>query len=316
MAPAISVSDFATLQHIGSRRVEKAADFAREFHCAKWGTYEAVLADPEVDAVYISTPPALHEQWVRAAARHGKHILCEKPAFTNLSVAAELVKLCHRQDVRLMEAYMFGYHPQHAVVRSLLDAGRIGGLRVVQSEFTFPQPAADSFRLQTALGGGVFADAAGYPVAAAMLLFQAPPVSVYCRLEMDSANKVDNLVAMTLNFSGGRTAQLLTGFGFYYRSRYAALGTLGRLEAARAFSVQPEMKTEIMVETKTGIETISVPPADQCQLMMEDFCAQVTLLAEAPRLFEENLLRQHTVMAAAWRSHLEERTVLLSEFQE
>jgi len=314
MAPAIRASDVARLEHIGSRDIHKAGQFAREFSCAKWGTYDEVLADPNVDAVYISTPPALHEPWVRAAAEHGKHILCEKPAFPNRRSAAEMIALCQRQSVRLMEGYMFSYHPQHAIVRSLIEAGRIGELRVVQSEFTFPQPAAGSFRLDRELGGGVFQDAAGYPAAAAMLLFQTAPASVFCRREMDAANGVDNLVSMTLNFPRGGTAHLLTGYGLHYRSRYALLGTRGRLEATRAFSVPPELKTAIMVETAADSETISVPPADQFQLMISDFCAQVTNPPATTRIFEEKLLLQHTVMEAAWRSQLQQRPVLLSEF--
>src|SRR5450759_157953 len=100
MLPAIAASGMAHLERIGSRGSHKAEQFAREFGCAKWGSYEAVLADPEVDAIYISTPPALHEPWVRAAAEHRKHILCEKPAFPNRRVAAELIELCQRQGVR------------------------------------------------------------------------------------------------------------------------------------------------------------------------------------------------------------------------
>jgi hypothetical protein len=119
---------------------------------------------------------------------------------------------------------------------------------------------------------------------------------------------------MLLNFHGGKTAHLLTGYGLHYRSRYAALGTKGRLEVTRAFAVPPEMKTEILVETAAGGETISVLPADQFQLMTDDFCTQLTNPSAAPRMFEEKLLRQHTVMEAAWRSHLEQRPVLLSEF--
>jgi NDP-hexose-3-ketoreductase len=314
MAPAICASDMARLERVGSRAIDRAEQFACEFRCTKWGSYEAVLADPEVDAVYISTPPALHEPWARAAAEHGKHILCEKPAFSNRRVAAEVIKLCRLHNVRLMEGYTFSYHPQHKLVRSLLDAGHIGELRIVQSEFTFPQPAAGNFRLQRELGGGVFLDAAGYPVAAAMLLYQAMPVSIFCHVKTDAVIGVDNLVSMTLNFPGGGTSQLLSGYGFHYRSRYVALGTKGRLETTRAFSVPPDMKTEIIVETAAGSEIISVPPADQFQLMIKDFCAQVTQSAAPPGIFEEKLLRQHTVMETAWRSHLQQHSVLLPEF--
>jgi predicted dehydrogenase len=313
MAPAICGSDTALLERIGSRDVAKAESFAREFHCAKWGSYEAVLTDPEVDAVYISTPPALHEPWVRAAAEHGKHILCEKPAFTDPYIAAEMVELCRQHGVRLMEVYVFSFHPQYAVMRSLLDSGRIGKLRVVQSEFTFPPPAAGGFRLQRELGGGVFLDAAGYPIAAAMLLFGSAPDSVFCQVEMDAASGVDHLVSMIANFPGGGTAQLLTGYGLYYRSRCTALGSSGRLEATRAFAVPSDMTTTILVEAGGTTETISVAPADQFQLMLKAFCAELKNPGPDSQSFEEKLLLQHRVMAAAERSHLEKRLALVCE---
>ena len=275
MLPAIRVSDAAQLERIGSRDPAKAARFADEFGCSKCGSYEAVLSDPDVDAVYISTPPALHEPWARAAAEHGKHVLCEKPAFTSRHVAVELIDLCRRQNVRLMEGYMFGYHPQHAVVRSLLDAGRIGKPGLVQSEFTMPRPDEGSFRLQRELGGGIFLDAAGYPVAVAMLVFRTLPISVYCRVQMDAGTGIDTAVSIMLDFPGGEFGHAMAAYGLHYRSQYSVHGTEGRIEVARAFSVLPDRKTEIIVEAADGTEIIPVAPVDQCRLMLEDFCAQV-----------------------------------------
>ena len=118
---------------------------------------------------------------------------------------------------------------------------------------------------------------------------------------------------MILNFPGAKIAHVLAVYGLYYRSRYSLLGPSGRVEVTRAFSVPSDMETEIIVETSSGSESIAVAPADQFRLMIKDFCEQVTGPAAQPRMFEENLLRQHTVMEAAWRSHLQQRPVLLSE---
>jgi NDP-hexose-3-ketoreductase len=313
MLPAIAASGMAHLERIGSRDSHKAEQFAREFGCAKWGSYEAVLADPEVDAIYISTPPALHQPWVRAAAEHRKHVLCEKPAFPNRRVAAELIELCQRQNVRLMEGYMFSYHPQHAAVQLLMDSIHMERPRYMQSEFTMPRPDEGNFRLQPELGGGIFLDAAGYPVAAALLLFKTLPASVYCRVGVEAMTGVASAVSMMLEFPGSEIAQIVSAYGLHYRSRYSVLGANGCIEVTRAFSVPPDMKTEIIVETVSGIQVIPVAPADQFRLMLEDFCAQVSGSAVRTRTFEENLLRQHTVMEAAWCSHLQQRPVLLSE---
>jgi predicted dehydrogenase len=309
MVPAIRASAGARLEHVGSRDARKAEPFAREFGCSKFGSYEAVLADLEVDAVYISTPPALHEPWVRAAAESGKHILCEKPAFLELRVAEEMVELCGQRGVRLMEGYAFRYHPQHALVRMLITEGRIGAPRVAQAEWALPRPNEGNFRLQPETGGGVFLDAAGYPVAAAMLLFDASPDSVFCQAERDAATGVDSSVSLLLSFEGGRVAHGLAAYGLQYGSRYSLIGPRGRIVLPRAFSVPSDMETKVMVETDAGAENLAVPPADQFRLMLEDFCGQLTKPPGQARTFEQELLRQHTVMDAAWRSHLERKPV-------
>ncbi len=311
-APALRATTSACIERIGSRDLPKAEQFAKEFDCAKSGSYEDVLADPDVDAVYISTPPALHESWVRAAAQHGKHILCEKPAFPDHRTAVELVELCRRSGVRLMEGYMFSYHPQHALVQKMIEDDRIGEPRVIQSEFAMPWPADGNYRRERELGGGIFLDAAGYPVATAMLFYKAAPASVYCHIQTD-AGGMDYAAVIDLEFPKGQLAHTLAMYGLHYRSRYRLLGSKGNIEAMRAFAVPPDMGTEIVLETATGKETISVAPADQFRLMIDDFCAQIKGASSPSPTFEENLLRQHAVMDAAWRSHLEKKPIRLSE---
>jgi predicted dehydrogenase len=211
-----------------------------------------------------------------------------------------------------MEGYMFGYHPQHAIVQKLIEEDRIGEPRVIQSEFAMPWPADGNYRRQRELGGGIFLDAAGYPVAAAMLFYKGAPTSVYCRIQMD-AGGMDHTASMILEFPNGQLAQTLVAYGLHYRSRYRLLGSKGTIEALRAFAVPPDMVTEIVFETGDRRETIPVAPADQFRLMIDDFCAQARNASSPSRVFEENLLRQHAVMDAAWRSHLEQRPVRLSE---
>src|SRR5947209_12648649 len=120
--PALTGATGARLERVGSRDRAKAEQFAREFSCQKYGTYEEVLADPDVDVVYLSTPPALHAEWVRRAALSGKHIWCEKPAFSDFATARDLVELCREKKVRLVEDYMLKYHPQQARLRGLPPA--------------------------------------------------------------------------------------------------------------------------------------------------------------------------------------------------
>jgi predicted dehydrogenase len=306
--PALKTSKAASLQHLGSRDRVKAEKFAHDQECPRFGTYEDVLNDPEVDAVYISTPVALHEEWVRQAALHGKHILCEKPVCTSHAAALVLAKLCRAKGVRLMEGYAFRFHPQHALARQIIAQNQIGRPGFFSGEFTYPQPPAGDFRLNPELGGGVFHDALGYPVAAAMMMIASAPGAVSCEWVMDSKIRVDRCAALRLSFAGGEIAHCLAGFGLHYRSRYAVLGTTGRLELERAYAVSPDKATGLVVERETGGERIEVSAADQFRLMIDEFAGQITG-SRPPTDWEGELLQQHLVMDCALQSARESRTV-------
>jgi predicted dehydrogenase len=308
--PALSGAAAARLERVGSRDRAKAEQYAREFSCKKFGTYEEVLADPEVDIVYISTPPPLHAEWVQRAAASGKHVWCEKPAFGDLPSATEAVKRCRQAAVRLIEGYVFKYHPQHARVRALIAEGRIGEPRLFHAEFTYPRPPAGDIRLQPGLQGGVFHDSAGYPLAAALLQMPGEPVSIFCQAGTDRATGLDDALCFWLRFSSGAMAQMFVAFGAHYRSRYSVLGTRGRIELERAFAVPPQTKTSLLLETETGEERITLELADQFRLMIEDVAAQVQAPAGSePKNFEGDLLRLQTVMDAAARSLREGRAI-------
>jgi predicted dehydrogenase len=310
--PALATSRLATLQRVGSRDPKKAADFAKQFGAAQHGDYESVVSDPEVDIVYISTPPSVHAEWVRKAAAAGKHIWCEKPAFSDYRTAVEMVEFCRKSKVRLIEGYVFKYHPQHACLRSLIGAGRIGQPRVISCEFTYPRPAEGDIRLRRDLEGGIFHDSAGYPVAAALLQASGKPTSLFCQLRLDEATGVDDTFGLWLSFSSGEVAQLVVGFGLFYRAKFAVSGSKGRAELQRAFAVPPQTKATIILETEGSDELIPIDFVDQFQLMIDDVANEIRANGSKP--FEADLLRQHAIMDAAGRSAKEGRLVNLSEY--
>jgi NDP-hexose-3-ketoreductase len=311
--PALSASSSARLERIGSRTPGKARTFAEAFACPNVGSYEDVLDDGAVDAVYISTPVTVHEPWVRAAVEHGKHVICEKPALMGYEPALEAVRLARKSGIRLLEAYSFRYHPQHALVRSLIGEGRIGEPRFFDGQFTYPQPADGDIRLEPSLGGGVFFDSVGYPIASALMGLPSEPTCVSTAVVADEGGCVDRAVGIMISFSGGEIAQVGAGFGMHYRSRYAVLGTRGRIELERAYAVPPDRAIAVVVETDAGVERITVDPVDAFRLMVDDFADEVRRPAPM-RPFEDDLLRQHRVMDAAWRAHVEQRLVFLSEY--
>jgi len=313
--PALKRSAHVRLERVGSRDPARAEAFAREVGCAKAGTNEDVLADPDVDAVYISTPIAQHDEWVRRAAEAGKHILCEKTAFRSHALAREMVALCARRGVRLMEAFSFRYHPQHALVQKLLAEGRIGPPKFFHGVLTYPKPAPGDFRLDPERGGGAFYDAGCYPVAAALMTLGAPPAAVSAQLHLDADTGVDDAVAITVVFEGGAVAQCAAGFGLHFRSRYSLLGTTGRIELERAYAIPPDRVTGVVLETDAGAERFELPPADVFELMIAEFAAEVES-GRRQRDFEGQLLRQSAVMDAALRSHREGRIIPMNGYRE
>lgn len=311
--PALQRVSGAEAVFIGSRHSQTAAELAREFSVARHGNYEDVLNDPLVDAVYLSTPTTLRLEWVTKAAEAGKHILCEKPAFLNADQAYQALEVCCKHGVRLFENYVFKYHPQHALIDSMVESGRIGTRKFFEAEFTYPRPRKNDIRLNPSVAGGVFHDSAGYPVAAALMHLSSRPVAVSCVQGRDAATGVDDSLAMTIQFAGGEIAQLYVAFGLHYRSRYAILGTLGRIETERAFSVLPDMAVTVVLETEGGVEKNIVAPADQFELMIEAFRANIPSCGMNEKNFENDLLQMQKVMDAAAQSHRERRTIELPD---
>ena len=310
--PALRASAKGQLERIGSRDPAKAAQYAAEFSCSKFGSYEDVLNDSDVDAVYISLPCLLHQEWVLKAADRGKHVLCEKPAFPDYAAAVKAAAVCRSSSVLLMENYAFKYHPQHARVADLIASDRIGKALYFQGEFTYPLPDKGDIRLNPDLGGGVFYDSAGYPVAAALHQMKGKPVSVSSQRGRNGA--IDSSFAMLLNLEGGVTVHALVSFGAFYRSRYSILGSKGRIELLRAYAVPVQMRTSLLVETEAGEEKIEIEPANQFQLLLDAFCTRLSGPNSTNDVFDPQLLLRHAVMDAARRSDLEKRTIQFSEY--
>ena len=260
-----------------------------------------MLADPGVDAVYISTPPSEHEKWSRAALEHGKHVLCEKPAVLSLDSARRLVTLSRSSKRCLLEGYMFRFHPQHDEFFRRVRDGAIGDVSYFHSEYTYPRPPAGDIRLKPELKCGVFFDSLGYPASALLLVAGRKPEAVFATQLMDEATSAEQAVALQVMFKEGLTGHLYSGFGISYRSCYVLAGSTGRLSAERAFAVNPDQQTELLLETGQRSERIVIPPADQFRLMIEAF-ARAANDPEAAEGFAGRLIEQAAVMDAASRS--------------
>ena len=313
--PALIDSSFAELAMIGSRSNDAARACAEQFGCDSFGTYEEVLANENVDAVYISLPNTLHEEWVIRAAEAHKHVWCEKPAALTYASARRMIAACRKNNVRLMEGFMFLSHPQHAKVRALIDEGVLGDLLKFEGRFSFPMPEAGNIRLNAELGGGSYNDAATYPIRASRMIFDAEPESILCTLTMDPETGVDVAARAIVHYSGSRSAHISSAFGADYKSTYSVTGSKARISMERAYAVPKDIPVKIFLESGDTKKEIVVEPADHFKRMVDGFCQEILLGNSSTKNYEEDLLSQARTLEAGRISHEKKRLVRLVELE-
>jgi xylose dehydrogenase (NAD/NADP) len=275
LLPAFRRAAHADLRAIASRSLDraKAAAEAHRIPTAH-GSYDALLADPNVDAVYIPLPNTLHAEWTRRAAEHGKHILCEKPLTPTAEEARELVDFCKARGVRLMDGFMWPHHPRTARLRELLDDGAIGEVRRVSAAFTFPlQPLEpNNIRLQSSLAGGSLLDVGCYPVYAIRWAFGAEPVRVYAtaRYRYDVDLEMSGIVWL----DDDRVGTFDCGFTLPLRGWLEIAGTNGLLRVPNLWVPGPRA-TFTLERTGAAPEEVVIEEADQVVLMIDHFSRAV-----------------------------------------
>ncbi len=239
-ARGVQHSKTGTLVAAGSRSQDKANAFAKEFNIPRaHGSYKALLADPEVDAVYVCTPHPSHPEWAIKAAEAGKHVLCEKPLAINYPQAQAIVEAARVNDVFLMEAYMNRCHPQTHVLVDLIQRGVIGRVGIIHATFSFYADVGDEHRLlANEMGGGGILDVGGYPVSMARLIAGtalgkpegfANPIKVTGAGKLNPSQRTDEYAIGTLEFEGGILAQIATGMMLNQRNVVEIFGSEGSI---------------------------------------------------------------------------------------
>lgn len=281
--PAIQRSANGKVVALASRDVDKGRAAASKLGIDRvYGDYEALLDDPEVDAVYNPLPNSLHAPWTIRAAEAGKAILCEKPLACSAAEAQHVMEVCARHHAPLMEAFMYRHHPQNVRVRELLAAGAIGTVNEVRAGLCFrlmdPLDAAN-VRLQRDLGGGALLDMGCYTVNAARLAFGAEPLRAVAWRDVDERFGVDVALAGVLEFPGRRAATVSCSFKASYQGWYMILGSDGIIEAPRAFIPGwDRLAAEAIVtiyDRDNNRREEHFAPVDHYQLMAEDFASAV-----------------------------------------
>jgi predicted dehydrogenase len=269
--PAIQHSANGEVVAVASRDAQKAREFASKLAIpGSYGRYEALLADPSIEAVYIPLPNSLHREWTIKAAEAGKHILCEKPLGLNAAECAEMEAAARRHGVRLMEAFMYRFHPQTEKVIELVRGGAAGDVRLIHSAFTFRVMNPANIRLQAALGGGSLMDVGCYCVNISRTVAGAEPVEAQAYARW-AAGGVDEQMTGTLRFACGLLAQFDCALSLERREFYEVAGTDGRLMVPVAF-LPGTAETTIRQGQSRKVETVhTIPGVDEYQLMVEHF---------------------------------------------
>ena len=253
--PAVRQTKRGQIAAVASRNQETADAFARRHDIPQaFGSYAAMLASGDIDAVYNPLPNTLHAEWTIAAAEQGKHVFCEKPLATSPAEAQRMIDACRRAGVLLVEAFVFLCHPQTLKLRQLLDDGIIGPLLQAQAHLTFPLARpTDNIRLNRELGGGSLFDAGGYPITFARFAFGQEPLAVQAVTRIDPDYGVDSRAGMLLSFRDDRFATLQTGLDAMGGPGALLFGEQGWIEVPQPY--HPRERSSFTVHGRDGAET-------------------------------------------------------------
>jgi D-xylose 1-dehydrogenase (NADP+, D-xylono-1,5-lactone-forming) len=284
---------------VGSRDLARAQAFASEHGLARaHGSYEELLADPEVDAIYNPLPNALHVEWSIKALEAGKHVLCEKPMSRHPEDVERAFDVAEREGRVLEEAFMWRHHPQLQRARELIAAGDVGELRVIRAAFAFNAGNPDDIRLQADLEGGGLMDVGSYCVSGCRALASAEPVRGYAEYIPGGNGGVDVALAATLRFPGDVVAHFDCGLSYVGGGQLEALGSEGSI-----FLADPWHGREAIIEVRRGssVERIETGPANSYALELADFEAAVRG-QRPPLLTRADAVAQARTIAALYSS--------------
>jgi len=305
--PAILAGEGGRIAALASRDAARAASIAARFGIARsYGSYEALLADPEIDAIYNPLPNHLHVEWTVKALDAGKHVLCEKPIGLDAREAQAIVAARDRSGKRVVEAFMVRFHPQWRRIRELVRAGRIGAVGAMHSAFAFTVLDPDNVRNRADIGGGSLYDVGCYPIVTARYVFGAEPERAVALMDRDPVLGVDRLTSGLLAFPGGRQLAFSSALQLAAFQRVVILGAAGRIEVAVPFTPQKDHACRIVIDSGASLDGSSAvveefAPVDQYRLQCDE--AAAVFRDEAEQDFPiEDAIANMRVIDALYRS--------------
>jgi predicted dehydrogenase len=300
--PAMQTGEWSSVTAIASRDLQKAEDAAHKLGISKaYGSYEALLADPEVEAIYNPLPNHLHVPWSVEAAEAGKHVLCEKPLSLTVAEAKTLLAARDRCGVKIGEAFMVKTHPQWLRTRELIRKGVIGDLLAIVGAFSYFNRDAKNVRNVAEWGGGGMMDIGCYPITTSRWIFGEEPLRVAGVLEKDPEYGTDRLSSVVMEFPSGQ-AVFTCGTQMVPYQRMQFMGRKGRIEIEIPFNAPNDRPTRIFIDDGRdvlggGIRTETIPVCDQYTLQGDAFSQAIREGSEVPVPLEDAIANMAVIEA-------------------
>jgi predicted dehydrogenase len=296
--PALLKCERVEVAAIASRDQARADEVARKFGIPKaYGSYEELLADPEIEVIYNPAPNHLHVPWTIKALEAGKHTLCEKPIGLSAAEALQLLEASKKYPkLKVMEAFMYRHHPQWRLARKLVEDGSIGALRTIHSFFSYFNDDPDNIRNKADIGGGGLMDIGCYNISLSRLIFGEEPRRVMGILDYDPKFKTDRIASGILDFGRGTaTFTCSTQLASYQRANI--FGDMGRIEIEIPFNAPPDRPCRIWHGASAGVEEITFDICDQYTIQGEEFSLAIINDTPVPTPIEDALANMKVIEA-------------------
>lgn len=266
---------------VASRSMEQAESYAREWDIPRvHGSYEALLADPEVDVIYNPLPNHLHAEWTIKALHAGKHVLCEKPLALSVQEVDDIAQAAKETGNIVAEAFMYRHHPKTLKVKELVDGGVLGDLQIIRGLFAATFNLKDNYRMVKEMGGGSLWDVGCYPVSYTRLIVGEKPREVF-GWQVEGPTGIDETFMGQMRFESGVLAQFVCGFASPFRTSMEIIGSKGTLSVPVPF--HPGASDKIHLQVGDDAETIEIPDQELYIGEVEDM-AEAVLLGKEPRM--------------------------------
>jgi predicted dehydrogenase len=302
VVPAMQVGEWSEVVAIASRDADKAARTAASLGLPKWhGSYDALLADPDVEAIYNPLPNQLHAPWTVRAAEAGKHVLCEKPIAMNAAEAKMLLAVRDRTGVHIQEAFMTRVNPQWVRVVDEVRSGRIGDVRAISGAFSYFNDDPANIRNQMACGGGALMDIGCYLINTARMIFGREPRRVSSAIERDPRSGTDILTSMLLDFAPGQSTGVCST-QMVPSQRVVVFGSRGRIDIEIPFNAPTDRPCRVFVDDGSTLggawqETIELETCNQYTRQGDLFSRAVRGLGPLPYPLEDSVLNMRVIDA-------------------